>query len=135
MEIDANHIETEIKALHIFFEDWFGGKVPKDDAIFAREMEARFPQGSTLIPPGGRCFAHHEFLKTIYDDYGKNPAFRVAIRNVRPRALIEPHLFCVYEEWQRGAVNSKWPDNGRVSTVIFTRDLVMFNGIFVRAPQ
>ncbi len=53
--------------------------------------------------------------------HGSNPEFRIAIRNVTVRHVTDDHILATYEEWQRNALASEPPDNGRISTVLFDR--------------
>ena len=110
---------SEIEALHEFFVDWFSGALPKEsfDSIFL----PRFSEDVVFIPPAGHQLGYEGLVDAIRGRYATNPDFRIAIRNVRLRHDLADHLVVTYEEWQRNALASTPPDNGRVSTVIFEK--------------
>ncbi len=44
--------------------------------------------------------------------------------------LLPPQIvLATYEEWQKGALNSKPPNNGRVSSAVFLKDRSRPNGL------
>ena len=119
----ANQLEAqargEIESLHEFFVGWFSGKLPKD--VFDAEFTARFDEDLVFIPPAGNQLGLQDLIQWIGGAHGNNPDFRIAIRNVRLHRELPEHIIVTYEEWQRNAIASSPPDNGRVSTAIFEK--------------
>ena len=116
-------VSDEIVALHDFFTDWFSGRCAKDDALFKRRLIDRMDEDLVLIQPGGESIGKTVFCNAVWNGYGKSPEFRAIIRNVELRpAELPQHVLVTYEEWQRGAKNSKPEDNARVASVLFALD-------------
>ena len=125
----AARVRAEIVALHEFFVGWFGGTLPNDDETFSVGFVRRFDPACLLIPPGGTLVPLAKLTKAIHGGYGKNPEFRIAIRNVVLRREHGKLVLATYEEWQRNAVNSTPPDNGRISSVWFKQEPSAVNGL------
>ena len=113
-------IRVEIEDLHEFFCDWFAGKLPKAD--FDSKFTARFATDLVFIPPAVELFGLADFSAAIYKGYASNPKFRVQIREVTVRREFDGYALATYEEWQRKALASDPPDNGRIATVVFKID-------------
>ena len=73
----------------------------------------------TIIQPAGKLMHRAEIADGLRGAYGGSPDFRIAIRNVVVLREVENVIIATYEEWQRNAVNSSPPDNGRAATVVF----------------
>ena len=113
-------VTAEIETLHARFEEWFAGRVARDDAWFDREIAHRFAHEMLLVYPGGARVSRDDLATAVKNAYGCSPEFRIQIRNVTVRPLhSERYALAIYEEWQRNAANSKPPDNGRTSSVVF----------------
>lgn len=112
-------VREEIEALHRFFVEWFSGRAATTGDLFANEFEARFDDGFVLIPPAGTTLSLPALTDSIRAAHASNPAFRIAIRAVQIRRVWGSHILATYEEWQRNALASTPPDNGRVATVLF----------------
>ena len=112
-----NAIRDEVEALHEFFVGWFSGRLPK--TAFETGLLARFDPEFILIPPAGVVLNRDGLANMLREAYGSNPEFRIAIRNVQLRRELNGCLLATYEEWQRNALASDPPDNGRVATVVF----------------
>ncbi len=113
----------EIEGLHEFFVDWFGGLIAEDDAVFEQRFSVRFSADCELIQPSGDTLTREIFFQAVKNSYGASPDFRIAIRNVRVRAVLpDNYLLVSYEQWQRNAINSKPADNARAASVLFSRD-------------
>jgi len=112
-------VRTEIEDLHKFFVGWFTGTL---DAIsFDEGFLARFDSSFLLIPPAGIILSLGELSSGIRKTYDTNPGFRIAIRNVKIQRILNNEIIATYEEWQRNALASTPPDNGRLATVIFKK--------------
>lgn len=114
-------VMDEIESLHRHFVEWFTGEVPKVDAIFNDTIGNRFAKDIELIPPAGVTLSYSDLISGLYSFHDGNPGFRIAIRNVRIREVSGDLIVAAYEEWQRHALNSTPPDNGRAATVVFRR--------------
>ncbi|UTW56271.1 hypothetical protein [Kordiimonas sp. SCSIO 12610] len=114
----------EIEGLHTFFDDWFGGLVDKSDQVFDERFSARFDTDCILIQPGGVALGYDQFKNGVKGGHGSSPGFKVQIRNVEVRPLgntpnADNIILVTYEEWQKNAINSSPPNNGRAASVIF----------------
>lgn len=125
LEETALHSDVagEIDELHRFFVDWFTGKSPADadEEEFKTRFLDRLDAGFVLIPPAGRILERDRLETGIRAGRGSNPDFRIAIRNVRIHYADRSLVLATYEEWQRNALASTPPDNGRIATVLFNR--------------
>ena len=110
-------IKNEIESLHEFFCGWFGGTKPK--SVFEAEFLSRFSNDLVFIPPAGKYLGLRDLSESVRAGYASNPKFRVQIRNVKITQRIDDYVVVTYEEWQRDALASTPPNNGRVATVLF----------------
>lgn len=110
---------NEIEALHEFFVGWFSGALAEES--FESVFLPRVCGDIVYIPPAGHQWGYAELVDAIRGGYASNLDFRISIRNVRLRRNLTDHLVVTYEEWQRNALVSTPPDNGRVATVIFEK--------------
>jgi hypothetical protein len=110
-------VRDEIEALHAFFVGWFSGSLGASE--FESGFLARFAPDFLLIPPAGTLLDLAQLSDAVRSAHGTNPIFRIAIRNVTIRRQLDGHILATYEEWQRNALASTPPDNGRVATVLF----------------
>ena len=110
-------VQREIDDLHQFFVGWFSGELPKSD--FDNGFLTRFDPDFRLIPPAGSILTRDEIATGVRAGYATNPDFRIAIRNVKIRRVLDRHTLATYEEWQRNAVASTPADNARIATVLF----------------
>jgi hypothetical protein len=120
MLADIEHaVRREIEGLHTFFVGWFSGVLAKN--AFECEFLQRFDPEFLLIPPAGTLLTLGELATAVRDRHSSNPDFRIAIRNVTVRRLLEDQVIATYEEWQRNALASKPPENARLASVVFQR--------------
>ena len=112
-------VRREVEALHEFFVGWFAGELPEEalNSAFVDRLGADF----VLIPPGGIVVGRQDIANAIRDSRGSNADFRIAIRDVQIRQILDDYLVVTYEEWQRNALQSSPPDNGRLATALFRR--------------
>ena len=110
-------VREEIEGLHKFFVGWFSGQLPAES--FEEGFSIRFDPECLLIPPAGVILDMDRFTAAIRDNHDTNPEFRIAIRNVTLRRVFDNKVLATYEEWQRFALASKPPENGRLATVLF----------------
>ena len=113
----SQKVEDEIKSLHDFFCDWFGGMVNQER--FEELFSKRFSSELIFIPPAGNYLQFKDLEESIREGYGANPDFKIEIRNVRLLIEMDGYILATYEEWQRNALASKPPDNARLATVMF----------------
>jgi hypothetical protein len=111
-------VQDEVEALHRFFVGWFSGSLPATE--FERGFLSRFDPTFLLIPPGGSLLSLSDLASSVRQRHASNPDFRIAIRNATVRHTSGQHVIATYEEWQRNALASRPPDNGRVATVLFS---------------
>ncbi len=115
-------VRTEIERLHEFLVGWFTGALKQ--TAFGPDFLERFDSGALLIPPSGATLTKEAFTSGVLGAHDSNPSFRVAIRNVDVQRILQQRqgpdvILATYEEWQRNALASEPPDNGRVATVLF----------------
>ncbi len=110
-------VREEIEGLHEFFVGWFSGQLPED--VFQHRFLDRFSGDLVFVPPAGTLLGLPDLADAVRAGYATNPDFRVRIRNVQLHREIEGHILATYEEWQRNALASTPPDNGRRATVLF----------------
>lgn len=110
-------VRLEVERLHGFFVGWFNGTIPK--TAFEADFLDRMSKDLAYILPGGNRLGLDELAPAIREGYGSNPKFRIAIGDVQVRWVFDGHVLATYVEWQRNAMASKPPDNGRISTVLF----------------
>ncbi len=127
-----NQVVSEVEGLHDFFMDWYAGRCPRDQAVFANGAGSRMIDGFTIVMPGGGFLSRDEILPLIENGYGINDRFKIKIRNVQVLHETADIVLASYEEWQREAVNSTPPENGRLSSALFLRDPSRDSGLIWR---
>jgi hypothetical protein len=110
-------VRQEIESLHGFFVGWFSGALPETD--FEEGFLRRFDPDLILIPPAGVRLGLEDIASSVRQAHASNPTFRIAIRSVQIQRIFDRHILATYEEWQRNALASTPPDNGRIATVLF----------------
>jgi hypothetical protein len=110
-------VRREVEDLHRFFVRWFSGALPESE--FDAGFLSRFDPDFMLVPPAGIRLDLTALESSVRRGHATNPDFRVAIRNVRIQRILPGHILATYEEWQRNALASTPPDNGRIATVLF----------------
>lgn len=115
-------VTQEIEALHRFFVSWLSGSIANDSDLFQVEFTDRFHLGFVLIAPGGNTLDLNHLSTNIRNGYGQNRDFRIAIRDVVVRFSWDRYVLATYQEWQRNALASTPPDNGRAASVVFQID-------------
>ncbi|MCH9685521.1 MAG: hypothetical protein K0V04_29075 [Deltaproteobacteria bacterium] len=114
-------VRTEIEALHEFFVGWFSGALDRNAEVFADGFQRRFCDDFLLVPPAGTRLAVADLGGGVERAHGSNREFRIAIRAVEIQLQTPTVVVATYEEWQRNAMASTPPDNGRIATVVFER--------------
>lgn len=117
--VSQSQVREEIEALHRFFVEWFSGVAPATDSVFETGFMRRFDEKFLLIPPAGAILDLSALATGIRSNHGTNPNFRIAIRGVTIRRAWDRYVLATYEEWQRNALASTPPDNGRIASVLF----------------
>lgn len=115
-----NEIRQEIEELHAFFVGWYNGNLP--GSSFDDEFVARLGADFTIIMPSGIELNYETLSSAMRQSFGKNPGFRIEIRNVRLIHATESTAIARYEEWQRKEQEGAESGSGRVSTVVFSRE-------------
>ena len=119
MQVLEQDVRKEVEELHAFFVDWFtGNAAPQDlDRIFV----PRFSDEMLFISPGGAMSTGKELVQMFRDGYGANPAFRIAITDVKIQREIGDCLLVTYVEWQKGGDVSGTAGNSRITTALFSK--------------
>lgn len=97
--------------------DWFASAVNKE--VFEERFIKRFSKDFIIIPPAGHFLGLAQISDAIRSGYGSNPNFRIQIRNVQIQREMGGYIVATYEEWQKNALATTPPNNGRIATVIF----------------
>ena len=105
----------EIEALHVFFEDWFTGRVADTDKAFERCTGALAP-GFEMVTPDGKSLDRDTALIGIRAAHGSHApdGFRIWLRAARVRPVTDGLSIVTYEEWQ----TRKTVTRGRLSTAL-----------------
>jgi hypothetical protein len=89
----------EVAGLHLFFQDWFLGKL--DEAAFAQCEEA-LASGFTIVTPGGELVERDQILDAIRRHRGGEPPnFRIRTVGRSCQQVRGMHV-STYEEHQTG---------------------------------
>jgi hypothetical protein len=123
----AEACEREVVTLHEFFEDWFAGRIEKDDDAFDRVRDALGDEFE-MVAPSGRTVGRESVITGIWDVYGRDAgsdAHEIRVEELRVRHVREDLCLVSYEEWQRGAAE----ETGRQSSALFQRAEATPNGI------
>jgi hypothetical protein len=115
-------VTDEIEQLHAFFVTWFNGTAVDSDDVFDRGFVDRMAPQGTLIQPGGERKQLGDLAEGMRRAHRSSPNFDIRVRNARLEHVTPELVIATYEEWQRGAINSEPPSNGRLSTVVFLRE-------------
>jgi hypothetical protein len=115
-------IEREVTGLHRFFEDWFAGRCPREEAALASHFVGRLDPGFLLIDPTGRVAGAARLGSELWAGHGTGDGFEIGVDELRCRHADGQIAIATYREWQRNAVRSTPADNGRVVTALFRFD-------------
>lgn len=110
-------VESEVIALHQFFEDWFNARIPDGDESFSR-LEQSLAPDFAIVSPDGRLMERESLVKGLRGAYGTRHGLRIWIENTQIRMGQGGLWLATYEEWQGVGNESK----GRISTVLFVED-------------
>ena len=115
-----DRVREEIEEVHGFFVDWITGET--DEGALEKVFVPRIDDAMHFVSPDGNRLDRDELVAMFRRCHGANPDFRIAIRDVRILSELGDHLLATYQEWQRGAKTSAKPENGRVTTVVLSRE-------------
>lgn len=110
--------EREIVALHRFFDAWFTGRVPGDEATLAR-FSGVLADDFEIVSPGGNRLGRGAILDFVRAAHGRHAPgrFRLWIERVAARPLDAGHVLATYEEWQEQDGERR----GRLSSAVLAR--------------
>ncbi|MHC5027034.1 MAG: hypothetical protein ACYTGR_09790 [Planctomycetota bacterium] len=113
MTIDG---QREVRDLHVFFEGWFKGSLPRTPEAFARFDDMTTPDFH-LVTPAGRVVGKSRLEAMLESEHGSwnQGQHRIWIANYTERARATEILLATYEEHQEhnGAATC------RLSSVLF----------------
>lgn len=110
---------TEIEALHVEFERWFGGE---SDSL--ERVERVLADDFTMVPPSGETVCRADLIAGLKKAHGA-VQLSIDIRNPKVRWSAPNGVLVSYEEWQMTPGKS----TGRQSTVLFVPDEDAPNGV------
>lgn len=118
-------VTDEIEALHAFISGWFRGELVRSASVYRQGFSDRLASAFVNIQPSGQVLSRADLLDPIENAHGANSDFRISISSVTLRHVSEDQslIQATYVEHQTGARNTTPPDNDRISTVLFQRDL------------
>lgn len=96
---DHLHIEKEIVELHQFFQDWFNGDIPADNAAFTRLTSVLAPNFK-IITPDGQIIRRDALLQRLQQAHQDQKGIRIWIEDVRVLQWLPQHVLVTYQEWQ-----------------------------------
>lgn len=93
----------EVADLHGFFTQWFGGRIAKTEAHFAR-FRACLDGGFAQVNPAGLLRDHATILRDVWNHWNwfpGDPDYRIWIEAARVHHVLPGgHAVAVYQEWQ-----------------------------------
>lgn len=131
-----DNVEQEIIRLHEFFVEWMTGILIQTDESFALCADS-MSENFYIVAPSGQLTARDALVEGLYNTYNQRQGFRIWIENVQVRHTLGGVIVATYEEWQE----LEGKTNARLSTVVFTADKSMPNGLLwqcvheTRLPQ
>jgi hypothetical protein len=120
MTTQLEDVRKEIVEIHTVFVTWFNGTT--DPTSLDAQIFARMDPSMTFIPPEGVSLSIPELREGFKQAFGTNKGFRIQIRDVEIRQVLDQHIVITYTEWQRGAANSLQSQNARTSSAVLTKD-------------
>ena len=118
-----NATHTEIEEMHRGLASWIRGECPDAAEVFATLLGDRFTPSFELISPSGACLPGARVLERLRGAHASSPGFRIRISDVRVIAETPEIVVARCIEWQKGALQSKPPDNARWLTILFRKDV------------
>jgi len=119
-------VEKEVRELHRFFQDWYRGDL-EDEAF--RRFSRVMGEGFEIILPDASVLPREAIIDAVRARKGADAEAELWISNVRLVHSEAQFVVATYEEWQgRDGRDAR----GRLSTVVFTRDDSMPNGLVWR---
>jgi hypothetical protein len=116
MSNDQARVEKFIVDLHKFISGWVSGQVTDESqwGVFIKNFSPDF----MVVMPAGRGFGVETFTGYMTSIHGKNPKFKIQIRNVTLRPKVNGVCVVMYEEWEKDAMDSDPANNGRQSSMV-----------------
>lgn len=118
----TEHVETEIRELHQFFETWFNGDCEQTESNFARFRDV-LDDEFQLISPCGDIDDRDALLESLWNAWGhptdEGDTMSIWIEDCQIRHQTSDTVLATYQEWQQ--TNDDDPST-RLSTVLFHRD-------------
>ncbi len=97
-------VRKEIEDLHVFLVGWFTGAIPESD--FEPRFLDHLDPDLVFVPPAGTRLERDVLAAAIRQGYASNPDFRIEIRDVQIRHVLDNHVVATYEEWQRNILET-----------------------------
>jgi hypothetical protein len=124
----VRQVLAEIEDIHAFFTGWFGGRVEKTEAVYARFRNALDPRFGQ-VNPRGLYRDHARIVVDVWEHWNwfpGDPNYRIWVARSRVRHLIGgDHALAVYEEWH----NYQGENVGRTCTALLARSAAAPKGV------
>jgi hypothetical protein len=101
--MSAVQCQHEVERLHLFFQDWFTGRLEKSPEVLEDQCTAHFADDFSRITPLGTLVSKAQLVMGLMHAHSSHSrAFELHIHNVQILLNLTPTLKLVtYEEWQR----------------------------------
>lgn len=116
MSNDLERVRTYIVDVHKFISDWVSGK--ESDPAKWPEFKKNMSPNFMVVMPAGKGFGLDNFTSYMTSIHGKNPKFKIQIRNVTLRHKVGDVFVVMYEEWEKDAMDSTPANNGRQTSMV-----------------
>jgi hypothetical protein len=116
--------QREIDELLAFFQQWYRGEIPNNQATFDR-LEGVLHENFTIVTPDGETLERYSITSDIRRMHGVDPEARVWATDIHEIYKYQHASVYSYEEHQFVAGNA----DVRVSTAVFVRDDDAPNGL------
>eukprot|EP00580_Thalassiosira_gravida_P003792 CAMPEP_0201623144 /NCGR_PEP_ID=MMETSP0492-20130828/47776_1 /ASSEMBLY_ACC=CAM_ASM_000837 /TAXON_ID=420259 /ORGANISM="Thalassiosira gravida, Strain GMp14c1" /LENGTH=139 /DNA_ID=CAMNT_0048092765 /DNA_START=42 /DNA_END=458 /DNA_ORIENTATION=+ len=116
--------KNEVIRLHVFFEEWFTGKISNTDDDLERSCSSFMHANFHFINPGGATDSLSSLMEKLRHAHGaySSTKFIIEIKNVECLFVGTDDTYLVkYEEWQKSGDDYS-NVTARVSTVLFQAD-------------
>lgn len=114
-----SRVRASVEDIHVFFEDWFMGRVPR--ASLKSGFLDYLSPGFHYIPPGGPVLSRPALEAMFLDGHGSARGFSIATKDVTVRWESSTHVLASYKEHQSGASPPAAASNVRLSSVLMAK--------------
>lgn len=118
--LSARELEREVLEFHRLYCAWLRGEHDDPERVLQEQWIPRCHPQLAFVMPGGSILTFDDLLPIFEEAHGSNPAFATDVRAFTLLHADRGSALVRFEEWHRGSLNTPRPDNGRLSSVLFT---------------